>query len=115
MALIWFLSSQPDLSTGLGLLDLVGRKIVHAVSFGLLCFLWWRALRERAGVAALPVAFALALGYAAVDEYHQSFVDGRIGSPVDVVIDGLGATIAVLLIRRRGSRSLRSREAVAGG
>jgi hypothetical protein len=43
MALIYFLSAQPDLSTGLGTWDLILRKIAHMVEYGLLWFLWWRA------------------------------------------------------------------------
>jgi VanZ family protein len=102
MALIWFLSSQPDLSTGLGVIDLIGRKVVHFASYALLCLLWWRALRERLPPAtALLVAFLLAAGYGAIDEYHQSFVEGRTGSPIDVAIDATGAAAAILLIRRR--------------
>ena len=34
------------------------------------------------------------------DEFHQSFVDGRNGSPVDVAIDAAGVGLAVLAWRR---------------
>lgn len=105
-AVIWFFSSQPDLSSGLGALDLVGRKLTHAGEYALLCVLLWRALRGRlAGAKALGVAFALAVAYGALDEYHQTFVAGRNGSPVDVGIDALGAVLAVLGIRSRLRRS----------
>jgi len=103
MGLIWFMSSQPDLTTGLGLVDVIGRKVVHAVTFGLLALLWWRALREPFPTVALPVAAAVAIAYGAVDEYHQTFVAGRTGSPVDVAIDALGVAGATMLVlRRRG-------------
>ncbi len=99
-AVIWFFSSQPDLSSGLGVIDLVGRKLTHAGEYALLCVLLWRALRGRlAGPKALGVAFALAVAYGALDEYHQTFVAGRNGSPVDVGIDALGAALAVLALR----------------
>lgn len=105
MAVIFFLSAQPDLSSGLGVIDLVGRKIVHAGEYALLCGLWWRALRTVARPrAALTGAFALAVAYAATDELHQTFVPGRTGSPVDVVIDTLGAALAAVAIRRRRAR-----------
>jgi VanZ family protein len=104
MAVIWFFSSQPDLSSGLGVLDLVGRKLIHAAEYALLCFLWFRALESCVSTrAALAAAFLIAAGYGAIDEYHQTFVAGRTGSPVDVAIDATGATIAVLLLRRRGA------------
>ena len=107
MAVIFFLSAQPDLSSGLGIIDLVGRKVVHAGEYALLCGLWWRALRTVACPrAALTGAFAIAVAYAATDELHQTFVPGRTGSPVDVGIDTLGAALAVIAIRRRLARQL---------
>ena len=102
MALIFFLSAQPDLNSGLGTIDLIGRKLVHATEFGLLTFLWWRALRTVAPPrAALVLAVGIAIGYAGTDEFHQSYVNGRHASPVDVLIDAAGAGVAATLIMRR--------------
>ena len=102
MGVIFFLSAQPDLDSGLGIIDLIGRKILHAVEYGLLCFLWWRALRTSAGPArAAALSFVLSVAYAVSDEYHQTFVEGRKGTSVDVAIDAAGAGVAALLIRRR--------------
>lgn len=115
MALIWFLSSQPDLSTGLGGIDLVGRKVVHALEYALLCFLWWRALSTRLSRGgAVGVALALALAYAALDEYHQTGVPGRSGSAVDVAIDAAGAAAAAAVIRRRARGSAGARPGERG-
>lgn len=102
MGLIFALSAQPDLSSGLGTLDTVLRKLAHMAEYGLLVFLWWRALRgplaERAAVA---LAVAISLVYAGTDEFHQSFVEGRHGTPVDVLVDLVGmAAVALLLLRR---------------
>jgi VanZ family protein len=96
MGLIFFLSAQPNLSSGLGVWDTIGRKLVHMASFGLLWFLWQRALRTPAAYPAILIALA----YAAFDEYHQTFVEGRHGSPVDVLIDAVGIALAVLLHAR---------------
>jgi VanZ family protein len=101
MAVIFALSAQADLSSGLGTLDLIGRKIVHAATYGLLWWLWQRALGTR---SPLPAAL-IAVAYAISDEYHQSFVAGRHGSPVDVLIDSAGVAIAVALHSRRRSRT----------
>ena len=102
MAVIFALSAQPDLGTGLGTIDLIARKIVHAAEYALLCFLWWRALRTVLPHArALLLAFAVTVAYACTDELHQSFVEGRHGTPVDVGIDSAGAAAAALLIHRR--------------
>jgi VanZ family protein len=109
MAAIFFFSAQPNLSSGLGWIDHVGRKFVHASEYALLCFLWWRALRTKldATTALLP-AWAIATVYAATDEFHQTFVTGRHGTPVDVAIDSMGAAIFALLMLR----SLRHRQLV---
>lgn len=102
MAVIFALSAQPDLSSGLGTPDVIGRKIVHAGEYALLAYLWWRALRTAVPPQrALLLAFALAAAYAVTDEYHQGFVEGRHGSPLDVAIDTAGAGVAVLALRRR--------------
>ena len=101
MAVIFVLSAQPDLNSGLGTLDTVLRKIVHMAEYALLCFLWWRGLRtvlERR--AAIAVAFAVTVAYACSDEFHQSFVEGRHGTPVDVGIDAVGAAAAAAAIGR---------------
>ncbi len=104
MAVIFALSAQPDLSSGLGTIDLVGRKLVHMTEYGVLYLLWLRALGARhAGWAAL-----IAIGYAATDELHQTTVDGRHGTPVDVLIDGTGVLVAHLLWRRWGPRRRRA-------
>jgi VanZ family protein len=101
MAVIFFFSAQPSLSSGLGWIDHVGRKIVHASEYALLCFLWWRALRTRMNsVVALVPAWAIAAVYAATDEYHQSFVSGRHATWVDVAIDSIGAGLFALLMMR---------------
>ena len=102
MAVIFFFSAQPDLSTGLGTWDLILRKLAHMAEYGLLWLLWLRALGGRHPLAAA----AITLAYAATDEVHQSFVEGRNGTPVDVLIDAVGVAIAAALYRRaRASRA----------
>jgi VanZ family protein len=101
MAVIFFFSAQPNLNSGLGWIDHVGRKIVHASEYALLCFLWWRALRSKLDPRrALGAAWVIAALYAASDEYHQSFVSGRHATWVDVAIDSMGAGLFVLLMLR---------------
>lgn len=96
--LIFALSSIPDLGTGLGTWDLVLRKLAHAAEYAVLALLLLRATRSApwAGRYAPGLAVALASAYAVTDEWHQSFVEGREGSPRDIVIDTLGAAIGVL-------------------
>jgi VanZ family protein len=94
MGLIFFFSAQEDLSSGLGVWDTIGRKIVHMAEYGLLWFLWWRAL----GCGHPGPSIVITLLYAVSDEFHQTFVDGRHGSAWDVAIDAVGVGIAGLLV-----------------
>jgi VanZ family protein len=90
-AVIFALSSVPDLGTGLGGWDLVLRKIAHACEYAVLGALLVRA------TARTGLAFALGTLYAASDELHQSFVPGRLGSPIDVAIDAVGVAAGIAL------------------
>jgi VanZ family protein len=47
------------------------------------------------------LAFLVSCLYAATDELHQSFVDGRNGTPVDWVIDSAGAAVAAFAVTAR--------------
>lgn len=105
MALIFYLSAQADLNSGLGVWDTIGRKIVHFTIFGALWWLWDRALHHDHPL----IAAVITVAYAISDEYHQTFVDGRVGSPRDVLIDSAGVLAAWLLSRwlaRRRERRL---------
>ena len=95
---IFALSAIPHLSTGLGTWDLVLRKLAHLSEYALLGFLLARAVRRPA------VAVVLAAGYAATDEVHQTFVEGRHGAPLDVAIDTVGALVGVLVWLRWSRR-----------
>ena len=97
--LIFAFSSVPDLGTGLGGWDLVLRKIAHAAEYAVLGALLSRALR-RPGLAV-----ALGILYAVSDEAHQTFVPGRMGSPIDVAIDALGVVAGVVVWERTFARS----------
>jgi VanZ family protein len=93
-ALIFALSSVPDLGTGLGTWDLALRKVAHAGEYAVLAALLLRALRKE-----LP-AFGLGIAYAVSDEVHQHFVSGRVGAPLDVLIDSVGVVVGVVVWRR---------------
>jgi len=103
-ALIFAFSSVPDLSSGLGLWDLILRKAAHLTEFAILGALLVRATRRE-----VP-AFTLGIAYAVSDEIHQSFVAGRVGSPLDVSIDALGLLAGIVLLQ-----VVRERLAARGG
>jgi VanZ family protein len=105
MAVIFGLSAQPDLNSGLGVWDTILRKLLHMAEYGLLWLLWWRAL----GYGDRAVPAALAIAYAVTDELHQTTVEGRHGTPIDVLIDTAGVAIAMFLATRARTRRRRRR------
>ncbi len=94
-AVIFAFSSIPSLNSGLGTWDYVLRKCAHMTEYGILAILLARATGSWAW------AFGLAVAYAATDEFHQTFVRGRHGSPVDVGIDAAGALIGLAVWRTK--------------
>ncbi|PYI93127.1 MAG: VanZ family protein [Verrucomicrobia bacterium] len=91
-------------------IQLVVRKGAHLTEYAILAALLSRALRliqQQVGRAFL-VSFLIAAVYAVLDEFHQSFVASRTGSPWDVLIDCAGALAGVLIywraIRNRKSK-----------
>jgi len=99
----------PDIAdASIASIQLVVRKIGHLTEYGILFLLWYRALNAsrhhplniwNTGYAS--GCLMICMLYAATDEWHQSRTDHRVGSPVDVGIDTLGATMAMGWIRWR--------------
>jgi VanZ family protein len=83
--------------------DVILRKLGHVTGYALLTTLWWWALR---GVTTRPllIAVCVAFVYACTDEFHQTFVSGRTGTPVDVGVDAIGMAIAAYVISRWAPR-----------
>ena len=68
------------------------RKMAHLSAYAVQALLAVRAL----GVRRLGLAWCWAVLWAVMDEWHQSMVPGRSGQLRDVMIDGAGATWALL-------------------
>ncbi len=116
MGLLWYLSEQSSLGPAGALLCRHGDKIAHAISFGVLAFLFYRVAASRAlpGLHRAPVfaAVAFALLYGVLDECHQAHVPGRDPSLWDLAADLTGASLAGLFLilwtdRPRGPSRLR--------
>ncbi len=90
----------PGASPGtLTLLHVGVRKGMHAIEFGILALLWYRALGWNGPpwqMKAALAAFALALGLAVADEAHQMVVPRRTGTLKDVGWDGLGSALGLI-------------------
>jgi VanZ family protein len=103
----WF---APDISeTTVASIQLIVRKCAHLTEYAVLAALISRALRSQSpgGTARTQAAFAFlaAVTCAALDEFHQSFVPSRTSSPTDVVIDGVGAIIGLVVYWRMVRRA----------
>ena len=99
MAAIFVVSSTPgDLIPSAGPWDLLLKKGGHLASYAVLAWLWLQALRPAVvSLRVLLTVFAIVTLYAVTDEVHQTFVAGRSGTPVDVLIDAAGALLGILL------------------
>ncbi len=108
MAIIFALSAQPalpDLMPGLPRAEeFAGHLAVYAV---LAVLLWW-ALVGTTGTR-YPATWALLLTmlYGVSDEFHQSFVPGRVVSVEDLWLDLVGAGLALLALSWVRGRRLR--------
>ena len=99
MVLIFFLSSLSEIPAPPGGMSDVG---AHAVTYGALGILMLRALTGArwSGVTARRILIAVAVAgvYGLTDEYHQSFVAGRVAEGRDVVADVVGASVGAGLV-----------------
>jgi VanZ family protein len=75
---------------------------LHAAAYFGLTLLVIRALAGNrwSGVTAitLAAAWAIAVAYGVTDEWHQSFVPNRDADLRDVVADGIGASLASVIV-----------------
>ncbi len=87
---------------------IICRKSLHYIEYGLLAFLFYRAFRDgRRPLWSRRTGFqagAAAAVYAFVDEFLQSFVPNRSGSPFDWAVDFAGILTALALIAWAGRR-----------
>jgi VanZ family protein len=93
-ALIFALSSLPNLSTAEGWLGDVLSSGAHAVEYAVFGALLARALGARL------LAFSAGIAYAVTDELHQSFVPGRVASGIDLLVDAVGLLVGIALLER---------------
>lgn len=99
----WLFPGITDLAVGN--VQLFVRKCGHATEYALLTLLVWRGLNAAQLGLSRPWpagrawgSWAIATFYAMTDEWHQSFVPSREGQVTDVLIDSLGAVLAIGLL-----------------
>jgi VanZ family protein len=89
------------------------RKMAHLSEYFLFSLFLFRGVRgnDRGWKLRWAIwALAIAAGYSALDEFHQSFVPSRTASPWDSLLDTTGAAAAQfvlwLWVRLRGRRGV---------
>ncbi len=97
--LIFFLSAQshpgryvPSFLFG------IGDKVLHAVEYGILAVLLYRAIKHTISTRwAMSLAIVSAMAYGITDELHQWFVPHRQADLLDLLANTIGATFLVAL------------------
>jgi hypothetical protein len=102
MAIIFLLSATPsDEMVNFGSYDFLVKKVAHMAGYGMLALAFLRGLGYQRKNHILIVLLLVFL-YAISDELHQSFVPGRNASSMDVLIDVVGAALALLVSQVNG-------------
>ena len=89
--------SEDALVAAYNLMGTVVRKVAHILEYALLGLLLHLLLMSW-GISWRWLPFVIGVCYAATDEIHQAFVPGRLGTPVDVLIDAIGVAAGVLIV-----------------
>jgi len=107
MGAIFFFSSLPASRVpSFGEWDLLIKKAGHASGYALLGLAYFIALPPRLSSGFRWVlAMIMAILFALSDEFHQSFVQDRNSSIIDVGIDAIGAAIALTIAAFYSSNS----------
>ncbi|MFH0853065.1 MAG: VanZ family protein [bacterium] len=104
MGFIFILSSISGLKSSFpDTWDIILRKLAHVTEFGILSFLFFRAVYlqfSKHNWKIFIVVGIISLLYAVSDEWHQGFVDDRVGALNDVLIDLVGIVIGLDIGRR---------------
>jgi hypothetical protein len=75
-------------------------KTLHLIEYAALYLLWWRFLFLAGLKKPYLTALFLTFTYGLSDELHQSFINGREGKLLDACVDGLGGTLAMVIIKK---------------
>lgn len=104
MAAIFVLSGTPsDEIPKVEGWDVLLKKGGHMVAYAMLTVLLLRALETQTPTRkAAWLAVGIAVLYAITDEYHQTFVPGRKGTGIDVLVDAAGALVGLRVWRWAG-------------
>lgn len=78
------------------------QNLLHVPTYALLGWSWHWALGawDYSHRGSVMTAFAITLAYGILDEWHQSFVPGRLASLTDLALNAIGAALGIWLALR---------------
>ncbi|MBC7473133.1 MAG: VanZ family protein, partial [Candidatus Sericytochromatia bacterium] len=81
------------------------RKTAHITEYGLLTMSYFYGLtktilKEEKFSSSYIFSLILAVLYASSDEFHQTFIAGRVGTYKDVLIDSIGMIISYFILSK---------------
>ena len=74
------------------------QNFLHIPLYGLLAFLWMLFFADKGSrpfIRVVIFSLAITIGYGCLDEIHQSFVPGRYGGLLDILLNSVGAAAGV--------------------
>jgi VanZ family protein len=92
----------PDYANGWFSLNAIVNNCLHIPAYGILVFLWFKALHQKfhSKHRSLFYAIGLTMAFGILQELAQSFVRGRFVSLADIGLNTIGITLAVLYIHK---------------
>lgn len=90
---------SPDIDVSIARLNHYLRKMAHFFCYMVLGMLTMKVLKKIgvSGKKRIIIALIVCVLYAITDEFHQLFVPGRGAQVRDVIIDGVGAVVGILM------------------
>ena len=75
------------------------RKLAHITEYFILAILVFNLLKKfKIKLAKYYLTFILCFSYSLLDEFHQTFINGRTGQFIDCLIDMIGVIIYLLIV-----------------
>lgn len=81
------------------LLSIIVRKGAHMSEYGLLTLSLIYGFYKNNVIHVYTYSLLITFLYASFDEFHQLFIAGRAGRPMDVLIDVCGGIIIILIVK----------------
>jgi len=97
MAVIFYVSAQPDVTIPSALTDKSSHSIAYTLLGGLIVRALAGGLPARITARTAVIAIALTTAYGATDEIHQLFVPGRSAEIYDLFADAIGGGIGAVV------------------